>query len=101
MMSEAKKKAGIQKKDPFTPYGTVTHHLENGTDLVFLQEQMGHKNLRTTKIYWSMCRTQAVHPTSNPDHADGTASGLALVSCSDSGDRRISTPISLVNNTSN
>lgn len=26
MMSEAKKKAGIQKKDPYTPYGTVMLH---------------------------------------------------------------------------
>jgi hypothetical protein len=25
-----------------------------------------------------MCRTQAVHPTSNPDHADGTASGAGI-----------------------
>jgi hypothetical protein len=25
-----------------------------------------------------MCRTQAVHPTSNTDHADGTASGAGI-----------------------
>ncbi|MBK8514665.1 MAG: tyrosine-type recombinase/integrase [Saprospiraceae bacterium] len=33
----------------------ATHHLEGGTDLVFLQEQMGHKNLRTTIRYIGLC----------------------------------------------
>ena len=33
----------------------ATHHIENGTDLVFLQEQLGHKHLKTTAKY--------VHPT--------------------------------------
>ena len=29
----------------------ATHHLELGTDLVYLQEQMGHKHLKTTAKY--------------------------------------------------
>lgn len=29
----------------------ATHHIENGTDLVFLQEQLGHKHLKTTARY--------------------------------------------------
>ena len=33
----------------------ATHHLELGTDLVFLQEQMGHKNLKTTAKYIRLC----------------------------------------------
>ena len=33
----------------------ATHHLELGTDLVFLQEQLGHKNLKTTAKYIRLC----------------------------------------------
>jgi site-specific recombinase XerD len=29
----------------------ATHHLESGTTLVYLKEQMGHKNLKTTARY--------------------------------------------------
>jgi integrase/recombinase XerD len=104
MMSEAKKKAGIQKKGSIHTLRNcyATHHLENGTDLVFLQEQMGHKNLRTTIKYIGLCverKRYIQHPIQTMPM--GLHQGLALVSCSDSGDRRISTPISLVNNTSN
>ncbi len=43
----------------------ATHHLENGTDLVTLQRQMGHKNLRTTARYIHLCNkhfTRINHP---------------------------------------
>lgn len=33
----------------------ATHHIENGTDLVFLQEQLGHKHLKTTARYVKLC----------------------------------------------
>lgn len=33
----------------------ATHHLELGTDLVFLQEQLGHKYLKTTAKYIRLC----------------------------------------------
>jgi integrase/recombinase XerD len=33
----------------------ATHHLELGTDLVFVQEQLGHKNLKTTAKYIHVC----------------------------------------------
>ena len=33
----------------------ATHHLELGTDLVYLQEQLGHKNLKTTAKYIRLC----------------------------------------------
>ena len=33
----------------------ATHHIENGTDLVFLQEQLGHKHLKTTARYVRLC----------------------------------------------
>lgn len=43
----------------------ATHHLENGTDLMSLQRQMGHKNLRTTARYIHLCNklfTRINHP---------------------------------------
>lgn len=33
----------------------ATHHLELGTDLVFLQQQLGHKHLKTTAKYIRLC----------------------------------------------
>jgi site-specific recombinase XerD len=33
----------------------ATHHLELGTDIVFLQEQLGHKHLKTTAKYIRLC----------------------------------------------
>jgi site-specific recombinase XerD len=56
-MQYAKKKAKITKKGSIHTLRNcyATHHLEGGTDLVFLQEQMGHKNLKTTIRYIGLC----------------------------------------------
>ena len=56
-MQQAKHKAKILKKGSIHTLRNcyATHHLEGGTDLVFLQEQMGHKNLRTTIRYIGLC----------------------------------------------
>ena len=56
-LQQAKLKAKIVKKGGVHTLRNcyATHHLENGTDLVFLQEQMGHKNLRTTIAYIGLC----------------------------------------------
>lgn len=56
-LKQAKKRAGLTKKGSIHTMRNcyATHHLEGGTDLVFLQEQMGHKNLRTTIRYISLC----------------------------------------------
>lgn len=56
-MQQAKKKAKVTKKGSIHTLRNcyATHHLEGGTDLVFLQEQMGHKNLRTTIRYIGLC----------------------------------------------
>jgi integrase/recombinase XerD len=53
----AKKNAKIFKKGSIHTLRNcyATHHLENGTDLVFLQEQMGHKNIKTTIRYINLC----------------------------------------------
>ena len=49
--------AGIKKKCSVHTLRNcyATHHLELGTDLVFLQEQLGHKNLKTTAKYIRLC----------------------------------------------
>jgi integrase/recombinase XerD len=56
-MQQAKKEANIIKKGSIRTLRNcyATHHLEAGTDLVFLQEQMGHKNLKTTLRYIGLC----------------------------------------------
>ena len=56
-MQQAKKIAKITKIGSIHTLRNcyATHHLEGGTDLVFLQEQMGHKNLRTTIRYIGLC----------------------------------------------
>jgi len=56
-MFEAKKAAGVSKKGSIHTLRNcyATHHLEGGTDLLFLQAQMGHKNLRTTIRYIGLC----------------------------------------------
>lgn len=56
-LQQAKKRAGILKRGSIHTLRNcyATHHLEGGTDLVFLQEQMGHKQLRTTIRYIGLC----------------------------------------------
>lgn len=92
MMSDAKKRAGIDKKGSIHTLRNcyATHHLENGTDLVFLQEQMGHKNLRTTIRYIGLCverKRYIKHPIESMEMK--LHQNLALVSCSDNGAKSI------------
>ena len=57
--------AGITKKCSIHTLRNcyATHHLELGTDLVFLQEQLGHKYLKTTAKYIRLCieRYRQIH----------------------------------------
>lgn len=48
----------------------ATHHLENGTNLVYLKQQMGHVNLKTTARYIQLCQDyplQVQHPVQDMD----------------------------------
>ncbi|MEZ5030909.1 MAG: tyrosine-type recombinase/integrase [Saprospiraceae bacterium] len=56
-LQEAKKNAGVKRPGGIHTLRNcyATHHLEGGTDLVFLQEQMGHKQLKTTIRYIGLC----------------------------------------------
>jgi site-specific recombinase XerD len=42
-------------------YAYATHHIENGTDLVYLQHQMGHKQINTTLKYVKLCKNKPRH----------------------------------------
>jgi len=44
----------------------ATHHIEAGTDLVYLQEQLGHKHLRTTARYVHLCMEERVRQINHP-----------------------------------
>lgn len=56
-IKQAKRQAGIKKRATIHTlrHCYATHHIENGTDLVFLQEQLGHKYLKTTAKYVRLC----------------------------------------------
>ncbi|NQT66773.1 MAG: tyrosine-type recombinase/integrase [Actinobacteria bacterium] len=49
------KKTGINKKATFHSF--TTHLLENGVDVRYVQELLGHQNIRTTQRY-----TQITNP---------------------------------------
>ena len=60
---EAKRKLKLIKKvSPHTfRHCYATHHLESGTDLVFLQQNLGHKHLKTTARYIHLCTERYQH----------------------------------------
>ena len=56
-MRQAKSNAKITKQASIHTlrHAYATHHLEFGTDLVFLKNQLGHKHLKTTERYIHLC----------------------------------------------
>lgn len=66
-LEQARQAAGIERSvSPHTlRHCYATHHLENGTNLVYLKEQLGHKHLKTTARYIHLCQSchkRVAHP---------------------------------------
>ncbi len=67
LIKKARESAGILQKASAHVFRHcfATHHLEGGTNLVYLKEQLGHKNLKTTAKYIRLCQgyqRQVRHP---------------------------------------
>jgi site-specific recombinase XerD len=64
-MRQSKERIKIRKKgSPHTMrHCYATHHLESGTDLVYLQQNLGHKHLKTTARYIHLCQHRYQHIT--------------------------------------
>ena len=57
IMRQARKQKKLTKRASIHTlrHAYATHHLESGTDLVYLKKQLGHKHLKTTERYIHLC----------------------------------------------
>lgn len=63
IFEEAAQRAGIQRSATFHSmrHSFATHLLENGTDIRYVQELLGHRNIKTTQMYTRVTTTRIMN----------------------------------------
>lgn len=80
MVTDARKRAGVTKEGSthMFRHTTATLMLENGADIRYVQEMLGHSNLSSTQIYTHVAirKLKEVHENTHPSNRVAKSSGM-------------------------